>query len=593
MISGHPQFFTLSPKLGRRRRGLGARLLNKKLLLLVAALAISPGSSEAVAGRETREVCLSLRGNGPKFPSLLGQVTALFQAGYVPRVSVGGSSGANIAAMVQALAENTSIQSAVNPAEAAAIVLSATRDLLDSFLFLPKFNDPVTLLRSIAKFVEGQLNSDKVQGPPQFAIAHLDHTLAQILLFVDFFANQDFSRLLSEPNPTQRKIQLQTLFAAGSRAQVISPVVFLRALLPASEEEVTGEEFQKLRATFRSYFALKTNETSPPIGANIERDERHAREMKRWLEKLSPSQLNWVRRATWNFLRESSFFPGPEMSNNATLFFPSGAALQSALQLNSSFSGKKISTPHGFLAHTTAFRGNTANPESIKQFYYGGDATQPAVRQLWINGINSGETHSLMSLPESPESTSVLHAHQTWVADAQHNLHTILQATIAEPLLFERRVIRMQSHELDELDTLDEQAKQANLWTANGGWLDTASYGLLSRLPVCQGHPIVLITPHDGVNSFQKQTLRGLLDLPKAQPGAPDPLSSAPLYTKLERYLRGSTAPSENKILLNFDWDHALKNKPQGVESVRSFLFDTSQLHARQILLQREHKNEK
>lgn len=402
------------------------------------------------SARGDSEVCVSYRGNGPKFPSLLGQAAALMKQGYKPRVSVGGSSGANVAALVQSLVENKSLAGSQHTAAHSAFILRASRPLLDSFVFLPSFNKPAGFIRALLAYLREQLEQDRVAGRPELSIAHSDHTLAQTLLFIDFYQNQNFSVALASESESSAAARLKEIFAASTQAIRVSPDEFMHALLPSDDSHHTQAQSKKIRTYLSGYFSLG-NAQSHVAGD----DDTPVKEVIPWMNRLSPQQRAWVRKTVWNVLR----------------------------------------------------------------------------------------------------------------------------ATTAEPLLFERRDIHLNSADLDELNSNEDTR-----WVANGGWLDTASYPLLQRISACEKLPIVLITPRDGINSFQMQALRGLLNLPKARRGEPDALRESGFYLNLDRYLRTHVQNQDDRIILDFDWDAALKNRPQGQTSLRQFLFDAAYQHATSTL---------
>ncbi|MEN9808848.1 MAG: hypothetical protein RLZZ488_415 [Pseudomonadota bacterium] len=517
------------------------------------------------------EVCVSYRGNGPKFPSLLGQAAALLQQGYKPRVSVGGSSGANVAALVQSLVENNSLAGSQHAAAHSAFVLRASRQLLDSFVFLPSFDRPAGFIRALLTYLREQLEQDRVAGRPELSIAHSDHTLAQTLLFIDFYQNQDFSDALTASSESTAAAQLLEIFASATHALRVSPEEFMHALLPSDDSHHMQAQGKKIRAYLSGYLSLGNSQNR--LSAD---DATPAKEFVPWMKRLTPQQRAWVRKTVWNVLRNSAFFPGPEMSQEKTLLLPSPIALQKALSLHSSFSSNTIEIPNGFVAHTTAFPRGSLRVENLRQFYFSGGLARTELRGQWEA---EGGRLPLLSVRENDELRHVLAPDKIWIASGHHTISEVLRSTTAEPLLFERRDISLTEADLKELNS-DADTR----WVANGGWLDTASYPLLQTLNACKNLPIVLITPRDGINSFQMQALRGLLNLPKARRGEPDALRESGFYLNLERYLRTHVQNDNDRIILDFDWDTALKSRPRGQTSLRQFLFDAAYQHATSTL---------
>jgi predicted acylesterase/phospholipase RssA len=547
--------------------------LIKRLWIQVTLAAVLVGCA-LPACASAGEVCVSYRGNGPKFPSLLGQTAALLEAGYRPRISVGGSSGANVAALVQALLENPTVANTQSGEKTAAQVLKASKYLLDAFIFLPRFDRPAVFIRSLITFLNGQLRGDRVAGPAEFSLAQAEHALAQVLLFSDFFRHEDFSILSTMSREDERSAYVRSAFNRASKSFRTSPAFLMRTLLPAHENDINHPEAVIIRSQLGGYLMLgvqPAQKLNSPDGQKL-----HPWRTLSWMKRLSLEQQKWARSVVWDLLRKSSFFPGLEMSEEKTLVLPSVESLEKVLRLESNYDGKAIEIPQGMIAHTTAFQGSHPNADNLRQFYFAGALTRGELRSQWQS--NGGKL-PVMSLGGSSATYSVIAPEKIWVAKTEHSLAEILRATIAEPLLFERQPIRL---------SLDEQAELAAAtgprWIANGGWLDTASYPLLRSLPQCAALPVVLVTPRDGINSFQKQALRGLLDLPKPQSGHPDPLHSTRLFTTLQMYLNDVVKNDSDRIILDFDWDEALQKRPQGPSSLRAFLFDASYHHAAKIL---------
>lgn len=530
--------------------------------------------SPSQAHAKHQDVCISYRGNGPKFPSLLGQTAALLEFGYHPRVSVGGSSGANVAALVQALVENPTIAEGSTPTQTAAQVLKASRPLLDAFIFLPRFDRPSTFIHALITYLKGQWRDDRVAGPAEFSLAHSEHALAQVLLFADFFGRQNFEPISRLGSDSERVAFVENLFVSSAQAFRTSPAFVMRTLLPTDESEINHTDAQRFRSILSGYLTLGQSTSKQRTSAGGHK--LHPWSALRWMKKLSPAQQQWARNAVWNLLRKSSFFPGTEMSESQTLIFPSAEILESILLSKPGELQRDIPVPRGLIAHTTAFSGTHPTAQNLKQFYFSGERVHSELRSQWIS--NGGKL-PLMTFESSSGSFSVMPPEKIWVAKDNHALAEILQATIAEPLLFERHPIALSDEEKIEL-TGSDQIK----WNANGGWLDTASYPLLRRLPQCDGLPIVLVTPRDGINSFQKQALRGLLDLPKAHNGQPDPLHSTEIFLNLQMYLKEVVRNEADRIVLDFDWDAALQRRPEGTPSLRQYLFDAGYQHATNIL---------
>lgn len=520
------------------------------------------------------DVCVSYRGNGPKFPSLLGQTAALIEAGFRPRVSAGGSSGANVAALVQSLLENPSVNAARSDDRTPAAVLRASKSLLDTFIFLPRFDRPDVFIRSLISYLDGQLHGDRVAGPAEFSLAHADHALAQVLMFADFFKNEDFSTISGLPGDDARTEFVQDAFFIASGALRTSPAFLMRTLLPAHEDDVNHADAHEIRTRLSGYLMLGTSSADNPDSADAQK--LHPWNTLHWMIKLNPQQQARVRNFVWELLRKSSFFPGLPMTEDKTLHLPSPDALRKVLRLESNYFGRTLEIPAGLITHATAFQGNRPSADNLRQFYFAGRLTHADLRSQWA--ANGGRLPA-MTFGGSDVPRSVIAPEKIWVARNSYSLAEILRATIAEPLLFERRTIPLSFEEKIELGQGSQQE-----WTANGGWLDTASYPLLRSLPQCRGLPVVLVTPRDGINSFQKQTLRGLLDLPKPQKGQPDPLFATRLFTNLDMFLKEVISNNPDRIILDFDWDDALQKRPQGATSLRAFLFDASRHHAAKIL---------
>jgi len=112
--------------------------------------------TQTSATSNKKTACLSFHGNGVYFPSQIGSLIALLESNIEPVFAIGGSSGSIIAALSRALVDNNSFSpsGSFRPQDAA-LVLAASLPIIESILFLPRFNTPLRFIDSLDVLLSG------------------------------------------------------------------------------------------------------------------------------------------------------------------------------------------------------------------------------------------------------------------------------------------------------------------------------------------------------------------------------------------------------------------------------------------------------
>lgn len=200
----------------------------------------STGSDASGARQKT--ACVGIQGNGVRFPSHVGTFTALLEANIMPVAALGGSSGSIVGSTVMGLLENASVDKGsailggrtLSKAQRAALVLSATPDVLNSFIFLPQVARVDDFLESLVDFMFGMLYGNALLGGDDARIVSLEATVGQAVLLTDFFMHADFSSVFPLPTYEARRkrvyeiwlefadakeVTIGQLIAAGSKSE--------------------------------------------------------------------------------------------------------------------------------------------------------------------------------------------------------------------------------------------------------------------------------------------------------------------------------------------------------------------------------------
>jgi hypothetical protein len=148
----------------------------------------SKSKSESVGTPKT--ACVGLQGNGIRFASHVGTYLALLENDILPVVSLGGSSGSIVAASVMSLLENTSYdgvavsqqEKTLSKTQKAGLILGASSEVLNSFLFLPNIQKIDDFIASLIEFGFSLTYGNALLGNDATRIVSLEATVGQAVL---------------------------------------------------------------------------------------------------------------------------------------------------------------------------------------------------------------------------------------------------------------------------------------------------------------------------------------------------------------------------------------------------------------------------
>ncbi|NBW82375.1 hypothetical protein EBR21_11535, partial [bacterium] len=182
-----------------------------------------------------KTACVSFQGNGVYFSSHVGALIALLENNYEPVFATGGSSGAILAGVARALAENPSLADAqgFNPQDAA-VILAASAPVIESVLFLPRFTTPLMLLDSLDVFLTGS-SVGVLSAEPTDGLVNAESIVGQSTLVIDFYRTVDFSDVFAMNSVREREFELARLWKQFANTIDVTPEDAADALLTSRD----------------------------------------------------------------------------------------------------------------------------------------------------------------------------------------------------------------------------------------------------------------------------------------------------------------------------------------------------------------------
>ena len=211
--------------------------------LLAASIAGTTNTVNASLPEKT--ACISMQGNGERYPSLAGQVQRLLELNIEPKVIYGGSSGSGMSALIGSILDNPSINNTavfvdgreLSKAEKAARLLAASSEPNATIIVLPAVNQLGNTLRSVLAFVAADAIADAFIGYPDQALSLIEASSGQISLLAEFFGTADFSAALLEDNFSVRNQMVMDQWINYADMIYVTPKEFIRALVTAPNDE--------------------------------------------------------------------------------------------------------------------------------------------------------------------------------------------------------------------------------------------------------------------------------------------------------------------------------------------------------------------
>lgn len=493
---------------------------NLKAVCFIAALPLmacsvhaqKPVQSSVSSVNSKRTACVSFQGNGVYFSSHVGALIALLENNYEPVFATGGSSGAILASVSRALVENPSLalDGSFAPQMAARLLASSGR-VIESVLFLPRFNAPLGLLDSFDVFLSGS-SAGVLRADPSDALAHAESIVGQATLVIDFFRTVDFTEVFAQSELSERERVVAALWAQFTNAIQVKQADFADAiLLPRTQLVADGrtqlveiqDRFFKLyrskNDTFLNNYKAQQESWNTFIEGNaqvfgLNNPERRQQLFKGALEKIRKVQ---------NFDALAATFSGDFLLADPDRVYRAFEGFDSR-------NGHQIEIPSNVVIHSTARRGKkiqgdwkeTTGLDNLYQVYFSNSEQAERVAAT----LQDPEKNPLQ--PSNRALSPVVPSER--IVATSLALGPTLAATTGEPTAFIRFPIN-----------LDEAAKARLGWLAQderllgyGGWLEKVSLGISSKFAECAGENVDVYfytSDGDGVNRFAKMVFLGLL----------------------------------------------------------------------------------
>jgi hypothetical protein len=299
-------------------------------------------SETAVAPSQTRKACVGLQGNGVRFASHIGTLTALLESDVEPVVTMGGSSGSIVGSTTMALLQNTTYDSvvverngkALTRAQKAALLLGATPDILNAFIFLPSVNALWQTIWDGVILAVGMSYGKALLGDSEMRIVSTEAIVGQSVLMVDFFTNANFADIVALPTYEKRRAAMFNAWKEWSDGVSVN-VAELIDSADGKGDAALADRIEKLDQRLFHIFQRDV----------AENDELIVRSWKRALDLLEDglkSNLLKVAREKLEAIRFT--VPDPKLVWNAYMG-------------RSKEGGKLIPVPKGMIIHSTFRRG--------------------------------------------------------------------------------------------------------------------------------------------------------------------------------------------------------------------------------------------
>jgi hypothetical protein len=507
-----------------------ASLMKRFVLLIVAILlpACAPervstfrnfesaSSSTVQTQQKPRTACVSFQGNGVYFASHVGALISLLENNFEPVFATGGSSGAILASVSRALAENPSLSydGVFRPYDAAR-VLAASAPIIESVLFLPRFTTPLALLDSLDVFMTGS-SLGVLRADPTDGLVNAESIVGQATLVIDYYRSTDFGGVLSKRTVHEREREVARLWKSFANTIDVTPEQFADAILTSRETlaengeshlvEIQDRFFKLYRSKtdgFRSNYKTQQESWNNFIGPNakvfgLDSQERRQALFKKLMPKIKTLE---------SFDALAATLSGQFMLADPDRVFR-------AFEGYDSRNNRRIEIPSNVIIHSTARRAKRENGEwkeakgisGLHQVYFTNPNQAPHVAER----LAQPERNPLR--PSNDKLQPVIPTERLVVTSQL--LGPTLAATTGEPTAFLRFPI-----------DLDVPARLRLGWTnvnetlvGFGGWLEKVSLGTARQFALCESKNVdayFYTSDGEGVNRFAKMAFLGLfLDTP-------------------------------------------------------------------------------
>lgn len=490
---------------------------------------------------KSKTACVGMQGNGVRFPSHVGTFTALLEADILPVVAIGGSSGSIVGASVMGLIKNASVAKASatlngrtpTMAQRAALVLSASPDVLNSFIFLPQVAPVDDFLASIVESMFGLLYGNALLGADDARIVSLEATVGQGVLMTDFFQHADFSSVYSLPTYEQRRRRVYDLWLDFADAKEVTIGQLLAAAAKSENERKADPALKdvsdRLYYMFSQDVALhgQTSESWKSVLEGVERVRRSG-VLGKIDDKLNSIKLTVPNpKLVWNgylsrtkdgrFLEtpkgmviHSTFRRGSYRTKNGTVDFTESSGIETLFQ------GYTASEPL-FSDLLRAREKQASKGKGFLPYFADGAKTPsyayPAERVLLLRNYEGSKPHEKGAFNE----IHIPSEGDRLLKDGRRGLAHGIAYSAGEPGLFRRLPVYISKTEQQDnpaiLDLSDESAADPKEGMISfGGWSEHVPTSTLALLDACKDVDYYVSGAKAGLGDmFQEAAIRASL----------------------------------------------------------------------------------
>ncbi len=543
------------------------------LCLSLGALTLSG----LAAAQEAKTACVSMQGNGERYPALIAQVLALMERNIEPKVIFGGSSASGAASLIRGILENPSIDAVeivveghvLSRAEKAARIVATTPRPIGTILVLPGFNKLGHTFSSVIKYVGADQLAQAFIGYPDQSIANLEAAVGQISLLAEYFATADFTAALQEPNLVKRSEIVMNDWLRFSDMTLVTPHEFIRALITGPKDPLWTARSESLKKRYFDLFYDETAASDQQPDPSRERYNNLLNTLQPIIAKIPDDQLEKAFLSSISLLKGLPFVAYTAVVASKPFYLANGLRIQNAYKGLASDGRSLLNIPSGTLIHTTARvaemkSGNLVEKTGLDSFYQAYFPSADLSSDLLAARAALGAHESFMQLTDANGQTKAVIAKDHLLVLEPKTLAAALKVSVAEPNAFRRDALPLSSQDL----TNNGLILGKNTLVTFGGWLEHANRRTIASLDVCQNvdYVVEVSTLSQGLYDFQLKAIRAviaggtgsLLGQITGSNKAADEASKLWMNDLWKSFSDShSVRPAAQSLNLNFDWDNA------------------------------------
>ena len=499
--------------------------------------------TQSLFTNDKKTACLSFQGNGVYFPSHIGALIALLESNIEPVFAVGGSSGSIIAALSRAVVDNTSLSPAgsFRPQDAA-LVLSASLPIVESTLFLPRFNTPMRLIDSLDVLLSGSKQGVLAASPDNGMISP-ESIVGQSTMIVNFFRSTNFTPVIRLKTFAEREKEIIRLWKTYANAVTVTPEILAEALFvdrntlinsgKTDVADVQDRIFGLFRSVGYQYYGNYKDQQNAWNQLLISKQKLIGADTEKSRIGLFKSVLQKAQ-SLESFDALYSTLSGPFLLPDPDRVFMAFRGVEFGTQ-------RQIEIPTNTIIHSTARRAKkidgrwkeSLGMSALHQVYFT-NPKQAAGFSLRLTDVrhNPLQPRNLEMKPVIPNERIVV---------SGQALGPSLRASTGEPAAFLRSPVN-----------LDFEARRKLGWTTQnetllgyGGWLETISLGTAMQVEQCAADRVDLYfftSDGEGLGKFNKMAFLGLF-VDEPYRGVLAEIAENP--AEINKLLSGSTTNSD------------------------------------------------